>query len=142
MATYTISIKDHGIDAVPGLAAFVQLTGPAFRPQGAIASMRKQVTLNSLGEGTVTLVPTAELTPSRMYTLILRYASGREIDVLDFVAQVGGGPINSPALTAAPLSMIEIGEDITTHARGVLRVDIKGNADGLAELVVEKGALV
>lgn len=142
MAEYTVRVTDHGYDPVFGLRAFVRLNGPAFRLNGAVATRKRYVTLDGSGVGTVELVPSAEYQPFVKYTLGLEYANGRELDVLEFVAQVGGGLIQAPANVAAPVGAIEIGSGITEAARGVLRIDVKGNKDGLAELVVEKGALV
>lgn len=141
MAVYTVRVTDHGIFPVAGLRAYVRLASPGFSLSGAVVARRRDVTLDSSGVGTVNLIPSAEYKPFSKYVLGMQYADGRELDVLEFVAQVGGGLIQAPSEVAAPVGSIEIGRGITTAARGVLRVDIQGNSDGLAELVVEKGAL-
>lgn len=75
---------------------------PAFGPTGALARKRIPVTVNSLGEFSFDVVPSADTSPPTRYQLCCEWLDGTGgvagWSEWDFTAAVGGGPIKDMGL--------------------------------------------
>lgn len=141
MPEYRVNVGDFSPEPIPGLQLTIEAEQPAHRGNGV--SFHRPVTPKSFNGTTATfdLVPTVQTLPRVKYWLVGRYANGMEVNRIEVVAPVGADVLQAPDDAAAELRTIVIGYDIKQATRGVLSIDIKGDEDGMAELVVERGAI-
>lgn len=141
MAVYQVRVSDVGLAVVPGLRLFVQPERPTYALGRVLTTGRREVHLNAEGAGAVELVPTIDTNPRTMYSLIAQFSNGREMDVLQFVAQPGGGVIRHPDNVPALPGQIMFGYGPFEPPRGVLYLDLAAPGDKV-NIHGEPGAVV
>lgn len=151
MPNVSFTLKTFGLKLTRDMRANVVFTPSrpsALSPEGILIG-RVVVPFSHINEetglATVELAQTTLLRPATHYIVSVEWLDGSpsgwaEINWPIRVPAGGGALSNLMELPPEPGSIL-IGYDIPHAIRGVLAVDIKGNENGLAELVVERGAI-
>ncbi|VXB74746.1 hypothetical protein [Pseudoclavibacter sp. 8L] len=141
MPEYTVNVGDFGLQSIPGLRLTVEAERSAWRGNRVAFERAVEPKAFTGSLATFDLLPNVETTPRVRYWLVGRYSNGMEVNRVEVVAPPGGGSLRAAEDAAAAIGTIVLGYGITQARRGVLAIDIKGDANGMAELVIEKGAL-
>lgn len=109
MATYTGQLRDFLPSELATLNPhlWVQLNRPGMGPSGPLTTVRKPVELTGSQTFEFDVEPSVNISPQSAYTLGVTWANGRDMDVLEFVAKIGGGPIKDSV--SAPASVWIVG---------------------------------